>query len=74
MVGSGLTGQHENAGADHRTDPQHDQVLGGEGALQGGLALQAAFDRFAPSTCPAGSIGLTLNRDFSIRYIPKWQS
>jgi len=47
VVGRGLAGDDEDAGADHRAHAQQDQVPGCEGALERGFALQAAFDRFA---------------------------
>lgn len=46
MVGRGLAGQHEDAGTDHRADPEHDEVFGCEGPFQCGFAVQAAFDGF----------------------------
>ncbi len=70
MIGSRLAGHHKDACADHRADAEHDQVLGAEGPLQRGFALRAALDRLARIDEASGPIGLTLNTDFSIRYIP----
>jgi len=46
MVGRSLAGHHEDAGADDCAHAQQDQMLGCEGSLERGFALQAAFDRF----------------------------
>src|SRR3546814_4914654 len=47
VLGGGLAGQHEDAGADHRADAQHDQLGAGEGALERGFAFKAALERLA---------------------------
>ena len=57
MVGRCLARKNEDARTDHRAYAQQDQVLGGEGALQCGFALQAALDRLAGVDMPGGLYG-----------------